>query len=99
MDPEYKRVERHYELIDLGIMHGPPLKGTCIVTEMANEVLQSRVAAFVVFDAVAGEVILRAAAPKLRAGTTYPLHRSAIRLSDEPPVTMAIDDLAKDAPE
>lgn len=98
VDPDHERVARHFDLADLGILHGPPLKGASIVTELANEVLQTRIAAFIVFDELAGEVLLRTASPKLRTGTSYALHTSAIALKEDPRATVAIGDLAKDAP-
>lgn len=99
MDPEDQRVIRHFTLSDLGVLHGPPLKGSVIVAEMVREALQTDSAAFFVFDTLAGEMIVRAATRQLRIGTTYPLHLSAITALTESTDAIAIGDMSQDASE
>jgi hypothetical protein len=99
VDPEHDRVARHYDLADIGILHGPPMKGACIVTEMTNEILGTRFAAFAVFDEMASEVVLRSAAPKMHVGISYPLHKSVVTSKEYPRKTMSVADLAQEAPE
>ena len=99
MDPEDHSVSKRFTLSDLGFLHGPPLKGAVIVTETARDVLRADSAAFMVFDVLAGEMLVRIATHGLRAGQTYPLHRSAIAPMTDRTDVIAIDDMSQDAPQ
>lgn len=85
-------IAKQYDLVALGLLDGPPLKAASIVTETTWENLQASSASFIVFDDAAGEAVLHAVARKLKAGTRYPLHSSAVaKVRDRPGKASAMD--------
>lgn len=69
---------RTYDLGALGLLEGPSLKAASIVTEKTWESLPAASVAFFVFDDETGEIVVHAAARRLKTGMRFPLHSSAL---------------------
>ncbi len=82
---------------DLGLFDGPPLKGAAIVTDIAAESLGATSAAFVAFNDMAGEAVLRSVSRRLTRGVTWPLQDSVVALVRETNGVIAVSDLVRDA--
>lgn len=91
----HARVERRYDLTELGLLEGPPLKASKIVTEAAWENLGTSSVAFLVFDESCGEVIVHSAAQWIKPGTRYPIHTSALAEIRDGLMTFGISELRK----
>lgn len=95
----HARVKRRYDLTELGLLEGAPLKGSKIVTETAWEVLQTASLAFFVFDETSAEVIVHSAVGRIVPETRYPIYSSALAGLREDLVTFGVSDLETSFPD
>ncbi|MEM7718360.1 MAG: GAF domain-containing protein [Pseudomonadota bacterium] len=89
----HTRVKRRYDLTELGLLEGPPLKASKIVTEAAWESLKSTSVVFFVFDDTCGEILVHAAAHQIKLGNRYPIYTSALPELREDLVTVNVPNL------
>lgn len=68
-----KKLAENFELEDLQILDGPPMRGAKTVVRSACAVLNVTGAAFVVFDDLASQAVLRESAGHLTFYADYPL--------------------------
>lgn len=54
--------EPYFDKDDLGLLDGPPMRGAEIVASTASDLLSVRGAAFIVFDEISGQAVIRGAA-------------------------------------
>lgn len=70
------KLAEHFELEDLQLLHGPPMRGTRTVVGIVPDALRAVAAAFVVFDDLASEAVIREKSGDLTLAASYPLSGS-----------------------
>lgn len=73
-----KEVGAQFNLRDIGILDGPPLRGADIVVRTARDLFPATKAAFAVFDETASEVTIQSASPHGHGIRPFSLENSAL---------------------
>jgi hypothetical protein len=91
--------ERRFNLRDLGVLEGPPLRGADIVVGAAADLLRCGRAAVMIYDDDTGSAFLRASAGFRPDETTLPLIDSIAAIVRNERRPLAISDVAGEMPE
>lgn len=89
----------HYDLRDLGVLDGPPLRGASTVVNSIDVILGVPRAALLIIDDETSTVSVRAASNFLRADKTFSAYGSVAGRVRSENATQAIEDVQCDFPE
>lgn len=99
MGVEKHSAGRRFDLRDLGVLEGPPLRGAETVVNLAVDLLNTDRVALLIFDDATGSVFARAVSDGRQASEMLPMSSSVASLTRGESLPVAISDVQQELPD